>query len=145
MSATSSVAVISDASCSNECGQLGFVAGLIVDDVKKSSLFRDLNWSSSKLRRPVKLTGAAEILAAGYAIDDAKLLAAAYFRLLNLHIDVKVCVDSEDLYYGLATCSNAADKSIGADVAVVRYELETHNANRIIQIPGKDKYVRFFD
>lgn len=134
---TLSIVVFSDASRSNECGQIGFVAGLLIGDFEKDSIYHVLHWSSNKSRCPVKSIGAAEILAAGNAVDEAKMLAAAYTALLHVKIDVVVCVDCKDLYDSLSTCHRSADKSIRADVAVIMYEFETHNINRMIWIPGK--------
>ena len=54
------------------------IAGLLIGDFKAGSVFHTLNWFSHKSKRPVKSIGAAEILAAGEAIDEGKVLANSY-------------------------------------------------------------------
>lgn len=100
-------------------------------------MLHTLSWSSHKSKRPVKSIGAAEILAAGEAIDEGKVLAKAYEVLLGMNIDLLIAVDSKDLFETLSTCRNSIDRSIRADVSVIRYEFETQKVNRIFWIPGK--------
>ena len=101
------------------------------------SIFHTLSWYSHKSKRPVKSIGAAEILAAGEAIDEAKVLVKAYQVLFGIHIDLLLALDSKDLFDTLSTCRNSADRSIRADVSVIRYEFEKFKLNRIFWIPGK--------
>ena len=54
-----------------------------------------------------------------------------------MHIELLNALDSKDLFETLSTCRNSIDRSIRADVSVIRYEFETHKVNRIIWIPGK--------
>lgn len=54
-----------------------------------------------------------------------------------MEIDQFVAVDSKDLFDPFSTCRNSMDRSIRADVSVVRYEFETKNIDRMIWIPGK--------
>lgn len=70
------ILVFADASRNDDYGQLGYVAGLSIGDFKLGSIFHVLSWSSHKSKRPVKSIGASEILAAGEAIDEGKLLAS---------------------------------------------------------------------
>ncbi len=132
-----SILVFSDASRSSDYGQLGFIAGLLIGDFKCGSVFHPLHWASHKSKRPVKSVGSAETLAAGSAIDEGKLLVKAYEELLQIQTDLLIAVDSKDLYDTLSTCRNATDKSIRADVSVIRYEFETQNVNRMIWVSGK--------
>eukprot|EP00171_Calliarthron_tuberculosum_P001292 IDg1292t1 len=96
-----------------------------------------LAWSSHKSKRPVRSIGSAEILAAGEAIDMGKTIVKSYERLLNVKVDNLIVVDTKDLYSSLSTCRNSIDKSIRADVSVIRYEFETKNISRMVWIPGK--------
>lgn len=78
-----SVWVFSDASRIVDYGQLGMFAGLLIDYFNTGSIFHKFNWSSHKSKKPVKSIGAAEILAAGEAIDDVKVTLQAYKALLE--------------------------------------------------------------
>ena len=131
------VLAFSDAARSNDHGQLAHISGLVIGDVSLNSIFHTLGWSSQKSKRPTKSVGAAETLAAGSAIDEGKTLVQAYQTLLNLNVDLVIVVDTKDLYDSLSTCRNATDKSIRADVSLIRYEFETHKINRMVWIPGK--------
>ena len=65
------------------------------------------------------------------------MLVQAYQTLLNLDVDLLIVVGTKDLYDSLFTCRNSTDKSIRADVSLIRYEFETYKINRIVWIPGK--------
>lgn len=130
------VVVFSDAARSNDHGQLAFVAGLVIGEVDKESVFHTIAWRSQKSKRPTKSVGAAETLAAGSAVDEGKVLVRAYQELLDITMDLVVIVDSKDLYDSLSTCRGATDKSIRADVSLIRYEFETQKISRMIWIPG---------
>ena len=132
-----SVLVFADASRTIDHGQLGYVAGLLIGEFQEGSVWHTLSWSSHKSKRPVKSIGAAEILAAGEAIDEGKVLVNAYRVLLGMDIDLMISLDSKDLFETLSTCRNSIDRSIRADVSVIRYEFETQNVNRFFWIPGK--------
>eukprot|EP00178_Gracilaria_changii_P001336 TRINITY_DN1187_c0_g1_i1.p1 TRINITY_DN1187_c0_g1~~TRINITY_DN1187_c0_g1_i1.p1 ORF type:complete len:639 (-),score=88.06 TRINITY_DN1187_c0_g1_i1:5196-7112(-) len=132
-----SVLVFSDASRSIDHGQLGFVAGLLFGEFETNSVFHPVSWSSHKSRRPVKSIGSAEVLAAGCAIDEGKVLKRAFSKLLDVEVSLLVVVDSKDLFDTLSTCRNATDRSIRADVSVIRYEFETYQVSRMSWIPGK--------
>lgn len=113
------------------------MAGLLFEEFQASSVWHTLSWSSHKSKRPVKSIGAAEILAAGEAIDERKVLANAYRVLLDMDIDLMIALDSKDLFETFAICRNSIDRSIRANVSVIRYEFETHNVSWIFSIPGK--------
>lgn len=132
-----SIIVFSDASRLIDHGQLAFICGLLIGDLKSGSVFHTISWSSHKSKRPVKSIGAAEILAAGAAIDEGKLVRKAFQKLLNVDVTLSIAVDSKDLFTTLSTCRNSADRSIRADVNVIRFEFETHNITKMIWIPGK--------
>lgn len=54
-----------------------------------------------------------------------------------MNIELVIMVDSKDLYGSLSTCRSATDKSIRADVSLIRYEFETRKINCMVWIPGK--------
>lgn len=120
-----------------DTGKLGFIAGLVVGPIKEGCIFHTLSWTSHKSHRPVRSTGAAEILAAGAGFDNGKLLAQAYRLLLNVEIGLSAAVDSKDLFNSLWTCLNSVDRSIRRDVSLSRHNFETRQILRIFWIPGK--------
>lgn len=132
-----SVLVFSDAGRTCDYGQLCFIAGLLFGDISEGSIFHVVSWSSRKSTRPVRSVGAAEILAAGEAIDEGKTIAHAYSILLGQHVDLIIAVDSKDLFQSLSTQRNSIDKSIRADVNVIRHEFEVRNISSMIWLPGK--------
>lgn len=134
---TVSVLVFSDAGRTVDHGQLSYVAGLLLGPMSEGSLFYTMSWMSHKSKRPVKSIGAAEVLAAAEAIDEGKTLKSAMSILLRMPIRLLIALDSRDLFTSLSTQRNSIDKSIRADVNVIRYEYETINADEIIWIPGR--------
>lgn len=55
-------------------GLLGYRGGILFWHLHQNSTFHPLIYSSIKSNRPVKSVGGAEILAAGEAINEVKLL-----------------------------------------------------------------------
>ena len=132
-----SILLFADASRRIDHGQIGYLSGLLFGPIGEGATFHLMSWTSHKSKRPVKSIGAAEILAAGAAIDEGKMLVKAYEKLLNVSVAHIVAVDSKDLFTTLSTCRNATDRSIRADVSVIRYEFETRNVSTMIWLPGK--------
>jgi len=132
-----SVVVFSDASRGNDAGQIGYISGLLIGEFKEGSVFHTLSWMSKKSVRPVRSIGSAEIIAAGIAIDEGKILVKAYETLLKSKLDLRIAVDSKDLWDSLSSCHEPTDKSVRADVNVIRFEFETKNVTNMTWIPGK--------
>lgn len=131
-----SILLFANAGRPSEYGQLGYVGGLSIGPIAHGSYFHTLTWTSHLSKRPTKSIASAELLAAGAAIDQSKQIAQAYKILLNIDVHLCVVVDSKDLFSSLSTCRTPEDKSILADVALLRYHFETHQLNRVIWIPG---------
>lgn len=132
-----SVLVFTDASRTDDCGQLGILTGLLIGDVKNNSIYHATSWLSHKAKRPVKSIPAAEIFAASEGIDEGKTIAKAYSEMLNMYIKLRFAVDSRDLFTSLSTQKNSIDKSIRGDVSCVRYEFETGAVDKVSWIPGQ--------
>jgi len=131
-----SLVVFADASRKQDHGQLGMLSGLLFGELSEGSTVHVLSWSSRKSKRPVKSIASAETLAVGEAIDEGKLLRNAFERLLNIEIELVIILDSKDLFDTLSTCRNATDRSIRADVNVIRFEFETRAVSRMIWTTG---------
>lgn len=108
----------------------------MLDEFKQSAIFHFLSWSRHEARRPVRSTEASEILVAGEAIDEDKILCFSLSMLNNVQVGLQILVDSEDLFLWLSTEQQSIDKSIQADVSVIRYEFECGNINQLSWIPG---------
>lgn len=134
---STSILVFADASKLPEHGQLCYIAGLLIGDLSKGSVYHTLSWTSHKSKRPVKSIASAEILAVGEAIDEGKIIARSYEALLGIKTELWIVLDSKDLYTTLTTCRNASDRSVRGDVSLIRYEFETQNVSRMIWVPGK--------
>lgn len=85
----------------------------------------------------MKLVPAAETLATGKAIDEAKILANTYSELLDMHISIRLCVDSKNLFLSLSTQRNSINRSTRADVACICYEYQVGTMDKITGLPGK--------
>lgn len=91
-----------------------------------------------KLKKlPVKSVSAADELAAAEAIDEQKIVAHAYFEILNVNVRVYLCVNAKDLFTSLSTRKNSIDRSICRDGASIRFEFQVGNIDNISWIPGK--------
>ena len=132
-----SILVFADAAKPGEHGQVGYLAGFLIGELKEGSVFHLITWRSHRSARPVKSTASAETIAAGDAFEDAKLLAELYSLLLVSGIETTLFVDSKDLFHSLSTCRVPEDKSIRADVSLLRYYFETGSLKKCVWIPGK--------
>lgn len=94
-------------------------------ELQEGSVIRFLSWISHKSRRPVKSTAAAEILAAGEAIDEIVVLRPAIESLYQVKVRTAVLADSKDLYGPLSSQRHPRDKSVRGDVNAIRYYYET--------------------
>ena len=129
--------VFADASKSNENGQLGIVTGLLIGDLCEGSVLHNISWISHKSKRPVKSVPAAEILAAAEGIDEGKMISGAYSEIFNMEVDLKIFVDSKDLFTSLSTQRLSIDRSIRGDVGSIRFEFQTGAVQSVSWIPGK--------
>lgn len=101
-----------------------YVAGLLVADIQAGSPFLLLSSFSHKFRRLIQSISAAEILAAGKAIDEGKVLASTLSSIYATRIPLALALDSRDLFTSLSTHRNFLYKSICRDVNVIRHEVE---------------------
>ena len=131
-----SVVIFADAGRPSDHGQLAYIAGLLIGDLKQGSIFHTVGWRSHLSMRPTKSSGSEETLAAGEAIDDGKIIAATYNLLLGEGIPLLIGVDCKDLFNCIYTCHTPTDKSIWADVSLIRHKFVTHKVNIAIWIPG---------
>lgn len=131
-----SILVSAHAGRQGDHGKLSYIAGLLICNFEKGSIFHTLFRTSHKSKRPVKSIGSAEILSAGEAIGEGKFQVQVISTLLGINSDLIIALDTKNLYNSLSTQHNALDKPIRADVNVIQYELETRKVNRMIWIPG---------
>lgn len=73
---------------------------------------------------PLRSTDAAEILAAGEAIEKTVLLLEAISTVLQVYVTVVVLLDSKELFSSLSSQRNTIDKSIHGDVNAIRFHHE---------------------
>lgn len=57
--------------------------------------------------------------------------------LMETEIELWIAVGRKDLYISLSTQRNSIDKSIRADVNIIRFDFETKVLNRMFWIPGR--------
>lgn len=92
------VLVFVDASRSNASGQIGFRTGLLIDEIKKDSIFHAISQLSHKSKKSTRTVPAAETPVASEAVDHRKEIAEKYTELLNVDVRLQIVVDSKDLY-----------------------------------------------
>lgn len=127
-----SITFFADAGRSATNGQLCYIAVLLIGCLPLESIYHVVSWSIHKSKRPVRSIGAAEILAAGEAIYEGKILAFALSLVLGVCIALHLIVESKDLFTSTSTKRNSIYKSIRGDVNCIRYELERYNVARVI-------------
>lgn len=76
------------------------------------------------------------MLACGEAIDEGKAIAEALCELLSAEVPLTIAADLKDLYNSLSPRGVALDKSIRADINVIRYEFETRMIHQLVWVPG---------
>lgn len=74
------------------------MAGPLFEEMKVESVFHFLAWTSKKSRRPVKSNTSPDILAAYEAVEVEKVLSNRLKKLLDVHVDLWIAIDSKDLY-----------------------------------------------
>lgn len=62
------------------------------------------------------------------------MLASVSSALLRITVHLYAIVDSKELFSSLSTCRTTEDKSIGADVKLLRYNFETHLLDKVVWI-----------
>lgn len=62
---------------------------------------------------------ATEIVAEAEAIDEGTHIQAAYSEILDVEINLQLCVDSKDLYTLLSIQGNSIDKSITGGISSI--------------------------
>ena len=122
---TISVCVFADAGRLCDQAQLFYICGILLGPLENYSPFYTVSWMSHKSRRPVKSIAAAEILAVGEGIDEGKMIKYALSDILGIEIKLIAVTDSKDLFNSLYTQRNATDRSVRADVNVIRFDFET--------------------
>lgn len=90
-----------------------------------------LSWYAYKSRRHVRSFWAAEIIAAGHAIDEGILLAGTLSDIYNLTFKRIVEPESKDIFRSLSTQLNSVDKIIRADVNDTIHQFERISVSRI--------------
>ena len=68
--------MFADASRVNENFQLGVITGLLVEEMKRETIYHAVSWVSHKLKSSLKRVPAAELLAAAEGIDEEKIVLA---------------------------------------------------------------------
>lgn len=114
------VLAFSHASRSVDYGQLCYICRVLNGEFDDTGIFRVLSWSSQKLHRPVMSSSSAEILACGQDIDEGKTFVQAFRFLLGKEVPSIIVVDPKDLFNALSTQCSSSDKSVRAEVNVIR-------------------------
>lgn len=131
------VLIFSDAARPSTNAQIGYLIGLLLGPLELGSNFYLLSWSSHMSKRPAKSSASAEILAASEAVDDGRVIRKCLSRVFNMYVSLVMVVDSKDSLSSLSTSRVPQEKSIAADVTLLRYYFETKQLDKLVWIPGK--------
>lgn len=110
---------------------------MLSGNLESSSIFHTLSCNSHKSPRPVKSLTSAETLASGESIDDGKILLKAIEEMLCTTVDLRVALDSKDLFSAFSTCRMASDRSLSGDTSSIRFDFATRNVSSMIWVPRK--------
>lgn len=61
--------------------------------------------------------------------------------IIGTRVPLHVFLDRQDLHTSLSTKKNSLNKSVRADVNVIRHEFEQRHVERIVWVPGKHNLV----
>lgn len=136
-SAQESILVFSDAGQKEDHSQLSVLAGLLLGGPEDRSVSHTLLWISHKSKRPIKSVSATKILAASEAINEEEMLHLSLSTLLPLKNDFILVLHSCDLFNLQSTYRNSMDRSISADVKMIRYKYESCNVSNMMWVSSK--------
>ena len=137
----SSVVVYSDASYGNlpdGSSQGGYVVFL----KDKKGKCAPLAWSSSKIKRIVRSTLAAECMALQDGADTAVLLAALMSEALydgSESMSVVCCTDSRGLYRALYSTKAVQDKRLRIDIARIRQMMDVGEVTKVCWVDSSQQ------
>ena len=112
------------------------LCGILFGEMNRGSVFHVLSWRSNISKHPVKSIVSAETFAASAALDEALLVSSAFLVILKTAIPTTLIVDSKDLFDSLSPCHVSEDRSIRANVQLIKYFYATKQLDRVIWIPG---------
>lgn len=95
-------------------------------------VLRAIKWAFHLLKRSVRSTAFAKVLAGGDAIDNGKLLAQIYSLLLGMDFRLLIVVDSKNLSASISTSGTHEDKTIRADIELLFNHFDTHSPNKLV-------------
>ena len=87
-----------------------------------------MSWSSRRLRRVAKSTLSAETLAAGEALDSARLVSRIFSEIVlngDAKVEIFLHTDNKSLYDVVGTSNLVSEKGLRIDVAALREANDT--------------------
>ena len=132
--------VHSDASYANlnDGGSQGGYIILLSDDVSKK--LSPIAWQSKRIKRVVKSTLAAEMLALVEAAESCYWLQ----NILNEVLGTEGCkidcyIDSQSLYNAANSTTSLSDKRLRVDVAIIREMLQNNEISKLVWVPSNSQ------
>lgn len=136
------VVIFSDASHAN-IDNVSSVGGHIILIVGRNKRSAPIAWSSSKIKRVVRSTLAAETLSLSEALDHAIYLKQIIMELTAVNEDcipIEAYVDSQSVEDALYSTKSVDDKRLRIDIGSIKQMLTTEEVAKIQWIPG-DKMI----
>ena len=116
------IVIYSDASYGN-LRDGGSQGGNIVFLADENGGCAPVSWTSKRLKRVTKSTLSAETLAAGDALDSARMVSGIFSELVvtdDKKVEIFLYTDNKSLYDAVGTSNLVADKGLRIDVAALR-------------------------
>ncbi|XP_066911985.1 uncharacterized protein [Clytia hemisphaerica] len=132
--------VHSDASYANlnDGGSQGGYIILLSDDISKK--LSPIAWQSKRIKRVVKSTLAAEMLALVEAAESCYWLQSILNEVLGTEgCRIECYIDSQSLYNAANSTTSLSDKRLRVDVAIIREMLQNNEISKLVWVPSKSQ------
>lgn len=123
--------VYSDASYCNLSDGVSSGGGHIVFLCGENGLCCPISWSSTKIRRVVRSTIAAETLAMGEATDSCFYIAAILAEILSFKVPIHCLIDNKSLFENVHSTKSVSEKRLRIEVATIKQMIERNEIKSV--------------
>lgn len=135
--------VFTDASHANLCQGVGSCMGYIVFLANEDGVSSPIVWKSNKIRRVVRSTIAAEILACVEGIEHAMYVRNIILQILNMKVTEAVpivaYVDHKGAVESIHSTKLVEDKRLRIDIAAIKENLSNNDIKDVRSVSGSDQ------
>ena len=128
--------IFSDAAHANLDDKVSSVGAHIIYLVNKTGFCCPLTWQSSKIKRVVRSTIAAEALSLQEGLEDAIYLRQILLDLLSVVIPIEAYVDNKSVVEAIHSTKLVDDKRLRLDMGAIKESLQRGEVQRVSWCPG---------